>query len=268
MLTIGEFSTVSRLTVKALRIYHDAGLLVPERIDPDNGYRYYGAEAQKRASAIRTLRDMDFTLKEMEEIFSRCREEEDLASFLARKLEETESELRRYGLVKEKLERLLAEEGEMGTADKDAVTERDEGERIICSIRYRGRYDEIGRHFARLYAAAGRYGARQPMALYHDGDYREGDADVEAAVTVTRAFTAPEGMVCRVLQGGRAVVAVHRGPYETLGESYAKLFGYCRDKGYRIKVPTRELYLKGPGMILPRNPKKFVTEISALIERD
>ena len=76
MLTIGEFSTVTRLTVKALRVYHDAGILMPERIDPANGYRYYGAEAHKRASAIRTLRGMDFTLKEMEEIFSHCREEE------------------------------------------------------------------------------------------------------------------------------------------------------------------------------------------------
>lgn len=39
MLTMGEFSAATRLTVKALRLYHDEGILVPERIDPMSGYR-------------------------------------------------------------------------------------------------------------------------------------------------------------------------------------------------------------------------------------
>ena len=41
MLKIGEFSKLSRLTVRRLRSYDEAGLLRPASIDPFTGYRYY-----------------------------------------------------------------------------------------------------------------------------------------------------------------------------------------------------------------------------------
>ena len=41
MFSIGEFSIISRLSVKALRYYHDEGILIPDYIDDETGYRYY-----------------------------------------------------------------------------------------------------------------------------------------------------------------------------------------------------------------------------------
>ena len=38
LLTIGDFSRMTFLTVKALRHYHDVGLLEPARTDPSSGY--------------------------------------------------------------------------------------------------------------------------------------------------------------------------------------------------------------------------------------
>jgi len=52
----------------------------------------------------------------------------------------------------------------------------------------------------------------------------------------------------------------------TLGDSYKKLFTYIHEKGYQSKIPTREIYLKGPGMILKGNPKNYLTEILVMIE--
>jgi effector-binding domain-containing protein len=34
-----------------------------------------------------------------------------------------------------------------------------------------------------------------------------------------------------------------------------------KEKGYTVVSPTREVYLKGPGMIFKGNPRKYVTEI-------
>ena len=45
MLTIGEFSRRTRLSAKALRLYEQLGLLIPDAVDPSSGYRQYG-EAQ------------------------------------------------------------------------------------------------------------------------------------------------------------------------------------------------------------------------------
>ncbi len=43
LLNIGEFSRMTHLSVKALRHYHDVGILAPAAIDPYSGYRSYDA---------------------------------------------------------------------------------------------------------------------------------------------------------------------------------------------------------------------------------
>lgn len=65
LLTIGEFSRLSRLSVKALRHYHDVGLLVPEHVDQENGYRYYMAGQLASAMTIALLRSIDLPLADI-----------------------------------------------------------------------------------------------------------------------------------------------------------------------------------------------------------
>src|ERR1700742_1765488 len=60
--TIGEFSRMTHLSVKALRHYHDVGVLEPAAIDPSSGYRSYGAEQVTSAQVIRRLRDLGMPL--------------------------------------------------------------------------------------------------------------------------------------------------------------------------------------------------------------
>ena len=40
---IGEFSKLSRISIRMLRHYDEIGLLVPEETDPWTGYRRYAA---------------------------------------------------------------------------------------------------------------------------------------------------------------------------------------------------------------------------------
>ena len=70
----------------------------------------------------------------------------------------------------------------------------------------------------------------------------------------------------RGLPGGKAVNLIHKGPYEVIGESYRKIFTYIHGKEYTAKLPTREGYLKGPGLIFRGNPQKYLTEIIVMIE--
>ena len=62
MLTIGEFSRMTHLSVKALRHYHDVGVLEPAAIDPFTGYRSYDASQVASAQVIRRLRDLGMSL--------------------------------------------------------------------------------------------------------------------------------------------------------------------------------------------------------------
>ena len=69
----------------------------------------------------------------------------------------------------------------------------------------------------------------------------------------------------RELPGGRCLSLLHKGPYHGISSSYAQLFAYAKEHGHKITTPTREVYIKGPGMIFKGNPKKYLTEIQMLV---
>lgn len=41
MLKIGDFSSLSQVSIKTLRYYDERGLLSPAHVDSETGYRYY-----------------------------------------------------------------------------------------------------------------------------------------------------------------------------------------------------------------------------------
>ena len=59
---IGEFARLTHLSVRTLRRYHDADLLVPATVDELTGYRYYAADQISTAQVIHRLRELDVPL--------------------------------------------------------------------------------------------------------------------------------------------------------------------------------------------------------------
>jgi len=126
-------------------------------------------------------------------------------------------------------------------------------------------YDEVGKGLGLVCKKMGRHVNGKPMTLYYDDEYKDEDADFEPCVPVRKGQDT-DGISVRELKGGRCVTLVHQGPYETLRESYKRLFAYANEKGYTIRRPTREVYRKGPGLIFKGNPKNYLTEIQLPIE--
>src|SRR5215468_4988635 len=67
-LGIGDFSRMTHLSVKALRHYHDLGLLTPAEIDPASGYRFYEPSQVPVALVIRRFRDLGMPLEEIRQM--------------------------------------------------------------------------------------------------------------------------------------------------------------------------------------------------------
>lgn len=267
MFSIGEFSRIAGLTIKTLRFYHERGLLVPARVDPETGYRYYERSQAERARVIRQLSDMDFTLEEIGEILRGGDDQADLLEFLERQKATLEGRLRRYRAVVASLDKLIHQEKEARNIMQNstfAVEEKTVGDMLIAGVRMKGRYSECGKGFARIGRKFGRHIAGKCFLLHYDNEYKEDDADFEACFPVRQAKQV-EGISVRELPGGRCVSLLHRGPYEELSRSYAKILAYVREKGYGLVTPTREVYIKGPGMIFKGNPKNYLTEIQMLV---
>jgi DNA-binding transcriptional MerR regulator/DNA gyrase inhibitor GyrI len=265
--TIGEFSQVARLTVKALRFYQEQGLLLPSRVDGETGYRFYDDSRLPRAEAINWLRGLDFTVQEIKDMLAGAVEEDsDLAAFLERKSEEIARKAEHYRRVKREIDLFLTHEKEISMLKlRNTIEEKTLPDTLIAGLRFRGRYEEVGAKLGVLGRMVGRTIGGAPFTLYYDPEFKEGDADMEVAFPVRKAVRA-EGVSCRVLSGGRAVTLVHRGPYAEIGRTYGRLFDYLGEKNLTPSKPSRELYLKGPGM-LPGNPKRYLTEVQVIVER-
>ena len=62
---ITRFSTITRISPKALRYHDQKGLLVPAAKDPLTGYRYYNADQLEQGVRIKTLCILGFSLEEI-----------------------------------------------------------------------------------------------------------------------------------------------------------------------------------------------------------
>ena len=104
MYKIGAFSNITQLTVKALRYYHDEGLLEPKEIDKITNYRLYTADQIPLARAIKLLRVCEFSIKEIKEIIHECDDLEDLPYFMDEKIGKINTDIQHLFNAKQRLE--------------------------------------------------------------------------------------------------------------------------------------------------------------------
>lgn len=264
---IGDFSQVTRLTAKTLRYYHEIGLLEPCRVEA-SGYRWYDEPAIRRATLIGKLKDLDFSLEEIKDVLVRAHDDDELLDIVRRRLAEVEGRLARDRAVRNQLVALLnTEQGELSMKiTEETVSWTTLEETRVASLAYQGRYDQMGKYYGVLFRLYGRFVAGPPLALYLDPEFREVDASIEACIPLKAAVAGKEGVQIKLLPAQRVAQVVHRGAYEDLGSSYKKIFDFLAAQEARATTPSREVYLKGPGLILPRSPKKFVTLIQVPVE--
>lgn len=70
MFNIGDFAQYGRVSARMLRHYDAIGLLRPARTDPVSGYRYYEAAQLTRLNRIIALKDLGFSLHQVEAILA------------------------------------------------------------------------------------------------------------------------------------------------------------------------------------------------------
>jgi DNA-binding transcriptional MerR regulator len=69
-ISIGEFARRSRLSLKALRLYDERGVLVPARVDQASGYRYYDAAQLDDARLVVMMRELQLPLAAVRELLA------------------------------------------------------------------------------------------------------------------------------------------------------------------------------------------------------
>ena len=266
--SIGEFSQITGLSPKTLRFYHEKGVLVPTSVDEATGYRFYDASKIEKARIIMRLRRMEFSLEDISAVFAECTDDAEILQHLERQKQFLQQRISEDRDIVRSLSEIITTEQEAKRLLEDGrftIDEKQVEPMLVAGIRMKGKYSDCGDGFSRLAKGVGRYISGKALCLYYDGEYREEDANFEPCFPVRKRVEL-EGISIRELPGARCLSLVHRGPYDQLGRSYARVLKEADARQAKVKLPTREVYVKGPGMIFKGNTKNYLTEILLPIE--
>ncbi len=265
MLKIGEFSKLSRVSIRMLRHYDEIGLLTPETIDPFTSYRYYSEAQLVTMNRITALKDMGFSLVGISELLKNWDDQRVLERCLLEKRMEVqdaaEETARRLRLLDTAIERLRKDEAPM----KYDVTVKTLPERYVASVRQTIPSYEREGDLWHLLCAETDHLRLQPTTpcycsvVFHDEGYKERDVDVEAQKTVQGSYSDTEHVKFKTIPAVTFASATYKGPYDLITEVNAAVAAWVSDNGYVYDGPAFNIYHISPHET--QNPDEFVTEV-------
>jgi DNA-binding transcriptional MerR regulator len=246
LMSSGEFAARTRLGRKALRLYHEVGLLEPVRVDPRTGYRWYAGGQVRRARLISMLRRLELSLDEIRALL-------DLPGDAAAKAlaghwsaaEEAHAERRR--LVRY-INDLLSGREQKTMFD---IRTRDIGEQKLVSIQRNVAAPKLAEFIDEAYGMLySHIGGPDPVAgpamvIYHGEVGADADGPVEVCLPVTGAVEPAGGIAVR-LEPARTeaytTIAKNQVRYPEILQAYDAVDGWLGEHGHKPALSPREVY--------------------------
>ncbi|SDX81630.1 MerR family transcriptional regulator [Eubacterium barkeri] len=264
MLKIGDFSKISRVSIRMLRYYDDNGLLKPAMTDTFTGYRYYSESQLPTIGRIVALRDMGFGLAAIHEILGCYENRSQLEKCLYIKRaelsvlqEETDKRLR---LLDTAIKRLRKDEKMDYNVSIKTLPERQVASvhRLIPSYDQEGMLWEIMmKETAGMNVIPG-----DPCycsVIFYDGEYKESDVDVEAQKTVRGEYPDTDNVRFKKMPAVTFASATYKGPYDLINEVNTAVAAWVEANGYAYDGPAFNIYHVSPHET--QNPEEYVTEV-------
>lgn len=270
MFKIGDFARINKVTIKALRHYDSLGLLKPGKIDDFTGYRYYKADQIPRLNKILSLKEIGFSLEEIDGILKRDLSPDELERLLKIKEREVLAHIREE---KEKLERIKFLMNMCKKEDEwmnyDVVIKQVEDIKV-ASVRDRiPSYSQQGHLWEELVNHIEKHGVKIStpcMVIYHNEGSGEDTVDAEIIEPILGDLPETDRIQVKLLPGAAEMACVvHVGPFGTLAMAYGALEKYIQQNGFEAAGAARELYLKGEWAT--EDPNEYVTELQLPVRK-
>jgi DNA-binding transcriptional MerR regulator len=243
VLTIGEFSRLTHLSVRTLRRYHEGGLLAPAVVDEATGYRYYAVEQIPTAQVVSRLRELDVPLSDVQQIL-RAPDPGARSALVAGHLRRLEAELDRTRAAVTSLRRLLQPD-----PAPIEVELRAEPARTVAAIDAVIGHGDVAAWFggamAELEAAVGAGVTGPPGGTYDNALFAEGEG--RALVYLPTSDPPRTGRVHAVtLPAVELAVTTHVGEHDSVDVTYGELGAWVVRNAMSVAGPVREVYRVGP----------------------
>ena len=267
MFRIGEFSKMSKTTIKALRYYDEIGLLKPEETDKFTNHRFYSTQQLFQLHRIQELRQVGLSINEINLILSG----HDYGPILHKRKAELVSELVQGQSQLSRIDFIL--QGEKNAMNYSA-TIKELPECIVYSKKltlphYNDCFTvipEIGETIEAKYPELKCAIPEYCFLVYLDGEYKSENVNVELCEAVDRFYPDFDDIKFKTIKAATVVSVMHKGAYSKLGEAYAYIFKWIEENDYAAADNPRESYIDG--IWNKESENEWLTEIQVPIIRN
>ncbi|MDF2858432.1 MAG: putative transcriptional regulator [Neobacillus sp.] len=266
MLSIGEFSNICRVSTKTLRYYAEIGLIMPEEINPENGYRYYSIKQLERMLFINRLKSYNFSLEQIKTILE-CEESQDkkLYSSLTTKKKEIEKQVLEIEKTLQQLNNDISklEQGKsiMSYMENFDIQLVEVPKMNLLAIRKMVPENDFAEEYANCFSKLFRKTVDDkltmiapPMVLFHSEEFSPFGLDTEFAIPVKEYVTGT-----RDFNPGLCLKTVLNGSYSNLSSIYSKQREWAEKEGYQSSNALYEVYVIDPSQVSKES--ELITEI-------
>jgi DNA-binding transcriptional MerR regulator len=241
VLTIGEFASLTHLSIRTLRRYHEAGLLVPAQVDASSGYRYYDAEQIPSAQVIHRLRELDLPLADVHQVMGTA-DPDERAGIVSAHLKRLEDRLERTRAAVSSLQQLLQPNPRELSVELRRVPAQE-----VPAISATLDADEIPEWYSGAWAEL-RAVVAEPLGalggMYDNELFTEGRG--HAVLYLPGAIESRGRVGGLTLPAVELAVAVHPGNHNSVDVTYGRLGRWVTEHALAVAGPVREHYLCGP----------------------
>ena len=267
MLKIGEFSKLSRISIRMLRHYDDIGLLKPAEIDDFTGYRYYHEEQLFTIGRITSLKDMGFALADIIKILDNYDDKEKMDAFLSerqKELSKLSKETEYKLMLLETARKRLRKEQKMSFD----VTVKTIPERYAATVHMVvPHYEDEGMVWNMMGECKEPLIPADPcyaIAEFLDDEFKEENVEIVVSMAVKGKYQDTEHVKFKTLPAVKVASCIIKGNYDQMGEAYATVASWIKANGYKMNGPMFNIYHVGPAQT--KNPEEYVTEACFPIE--
>jgi DNA-binding transcriptional MerR regulator len=249
---IGSFASAAQLTLKALRLYDQLGLLKPSYIDPDSGYRYYRADQLYHARLIRMLRTIDMPLATIRHVLAAA--PADAETLVHDHLQQME---RRLANARHTVQSVIAFLRHEENISMD-VEVRTVAAQPIVSITRHVKVDRLEatitnevQQLLEFVRQQGGQVAGTPLGLYHGPINAEEDGPIEICVPLAYPVSASGDAQAGELSAGKVAVVTLRGDdcdYPRILTGYDATYDWIKQQGYEHAGSPREVWISAAGV--------------------
>ncbi len=264
MFRIGEFSQIARVSGRLLRYYDSIGLLRPQRIDPETGYRYYSAGQLERLNRILALKELGLSLDQVARMLDDKISAAEIRGMLALRKAELERSLAEEAARLRHIESRLTQIEQQGSLrDYDVVVKSAPATPVLSMRAVYPTFDEVIaalREIAQAVRAQVAAAARENMIVVAHCDFDDENLDLEIGITLNRAVNKPVRLasgtqlaLTELPASDTLATIVRSGPLYQSHLAFGRLGVWMEANDYAIAGPCREIFLDMPFQV-PGDP--------------